>query len=83
MRAAAPEEGYPRRADRADRPAELRREPPVQDGARGHRDCARAQHTDTSDAGEAPAQAADDTVKPAADAALASTPKRRRAKRAT
>jgi hypothetical protein len=38
--------------------------------------------SDTSDAGEAPAQAADGTVKPAADAEPASMPKRRRAKRA-
>ena len=38
--------------------------------------------SDTSDAGEAPAPAGDDTAQPAADAALASMPKRRRAKRA-
>ena len=38
--------------------------------------------SDTSEVGEAPAPAADDTAKPAADAAPTSAPKRRRAKQA-
>jgi len=38
--------------------------------------------SDTSDGGEAPAPAADDTAQPAADAATTPAPKRRRAKQA-
>src|SRR4051794_9565087 len=84
IRTAASGEGYTRRDHREDRPAKLgrRRDRQYKTVLVANEIMIVRSAPDTPDAGEAPALAADDTAKPAADAAPTSAPKRRRMKQA-